>query len=666
MAVEEKAPALVCVTCKRTFATDDIKLCPDDRTLLVRPKADANIGTVLSGLYEIVSTLGRGGTSVVYKARHQLMDRLVAIKMLLWSGDTIHDDKKIRRFQQEARTTSRLNHPNIATLYDFGISPHGQPYLVMEYLEGQSLEDIIMTDGRLPYARAVDVFTQICDAMEHAHHKGIVHRDLKPSNVLVYKDEDGRDVVKIVDFGIAELMPNARQDTHTLGNSQQVLGSPLYMSPEHCLNKNIDTRTDIYCVGVSLFQALTGHLPFDGETIVEVIHKHIHEQPPLMKEVCPDADIPEVLEQAVVQCLKKTPAKRHQSMNHLKQQLLRVVQRREERESRFIRMSRVLVVCDDEVAVDNATRALEKFEDVCVVGVCTKGSEGIAEAVKQNPDIALVDLILPDMSGVEAIRQLRQQAPKVHLIVASDLENETDILSALRAGAEGFISKKFEGDNLPLALKAVGEGTIWLDPNVQSDVLDAYRQSAPDLIERMTQAPRRVDRPDDMSFLMSLAQSFADDKRFEEAEALYRIALELLERTRKPTHAEVFKCALKLGDTYFAQSKFSQAEPLYIQAAQIQTQVLGPDHPNIATVLEKIGKVYIGANNYEQAERYYYWAFCIREKALPADALKMAATCEKLADVYRHQQKFGQSEQYAQLAEKYKVQPKEYESDNES
>lgn len=662
MAVDEKAsaPALVCVTCKREFPTEDIKICPDDRSLLVRPKSDANIGTVLSGLYEVVSVLGRGGTSVVYKARHQLMDRLVAIKMLLWSGDTIHDDKKIRRFQQEARTTSRLNHPNIATLYDFGISPHGQPYLVMEYLEGRSLEDMIAMEGRLPYARAVEIFTQICDAMEHAHHKGIIHRDLKPSNVLVYKDDEGRDVVKIVDFGIAELMPTARQDTRTLGNSQQVLGSPLYMSPEHCLNKNIDTRTDIYCLGVSLFQVLTGHLPFEGETIVEVIHKHINENPPSVRSVAPDADIPELLEDAVMRCLKKTPVQRHQSMNLLKQQLLRVVQRGNDREGRFIRLSRVMIVTDDDVCVDAATRALERFEDVVVVGTARTAESALNEAERLQPDVILVDLFLPDVSGVEAIRQMKQRVPRSHLIVAADHENEQDILNALRAGAEGFITKKFEGDTLPLALKAVGEGTIWLDPNVQSDVLDAYRQSAPDLIERMAQAPRRQDRPDDMSFLMSLAQSFADDKKFDEAEALYRIALALLERTRKPTHAEVFKCALKLGDTYFAQNKFAQAEPLFLQAAQIQTQVLGPDHPNIATTLERIGKSYVGMSNFEQAERYYYWAFCIREKALPADAAKMAVTCERLADVYRRQQKFGQSEQYEALAEKHRAQPSEF------
>jgi DNA-binding NarL/FixJ family response regulator len=319
-----------------------------------------------------------------------------------------------------------------------------------------------------------------------------------------------------------------------------------------------------------------------------------------------------------------------------------------------------LIVTDDEVCIDSATRALERFEDVCVVGVSRNGEAALGEAEKLHPDVILVDLILPDLNCAEAIRQLKQRAPRSHVIVASDHENEQDILNALRAGAEGFITKKFEGDNLPLALKAVGDGTIWLDPNVQSDVLDAYRQSAPDLIERMAQTPRRQDRPDDMSYLLSLAQTFADDKKFDEAEALYRIALALLERTRKPTHAEVFKAALKLGDTYFAQNKYSQAEPLFLQSAQIQTQVLGPDHPNIATTLERVGKCYVGMHNFEQAERYYYWAFCIREKALPADALKMAATCEKLSDVYRQQQKFGQSEQYEALAAKHREQSNVY------
>lgn len=657
MAAGEKVDTetLLCVTCKRTFGAT-MRICPDDRTLLVRSQSDPNIGTTLSGLYDIVSVLGRGGSSVVYKARHQLMDRQVAIKMLLWSGDALHDEKKIRRFQQEARTTSRLNHPSIATLYDFGVSPQGQPFLVMEYLEGRSLEELVTREGRLVPERAVKLFSQICDALEHAHHKGVVHRDMKPSNILVATGDDGEELVKIVDFGIAELMGTGVRETLELaGTTQQVFGSPLYMSPEQCLNKLGDSRCDIYSVGVSLFETLSGVVPFEGDTIVEMINKHVYETAPKIRELCPLVQVPDALETVVAQCLEKTAAQRPQSMAQLKELLQQAVAGSAGREARFIRLSRVLIVDDDNEAIEKLKEQLDQFQDVCVAGVAHDGQEALAQAQDLQPDVVLMDVHMPELNGIEATREIRHKLPKTHVVLMSEEENEKDILSALHAGAEGFIIKKLNNtnsSNLPLALRAVMDGTIWLDPNITSNVLDVYRQSAADLVGRTAAALRRQDRSDDMSFLMSLAQSFAQARKFEEAESLYRIALALLERTRKQSHPEVFKACLKLADTYFAQGKMSQAEPLYFQAVEIQTQVLGPEHPHIAGTLEKIGELHYAEKDYAQAERFYYWALSIREKAVPPDHLKVAANCDKLAELCKQQQKFGQAEQHAVSAEK--------------
>ena len=646
---------LLCVTCKRTFGTN-VRVCPEDHTLLVRSQSDPNLGTTLSGLYDIVSVLGRGGSSVVYKARHQLMDRLVAIKMLLWSGDALHDEKKIRRFQQEARTTSRLNHPSIATLYDFGVSPQGQPFLVMEYLEGRSLEELVAIEGRLTPERAVKLFSQICDGLEHAHHKGVVHRDMKPSNILVATGDDGEELVKIVDFGIAELMGSGVNQTLELtGNTQQVFGSPLYMSPEQCLNKIGDSRCDIYSLGVSLFETLSGVVPFEGDTIVEMVNKHVYEAAPKIKELCPLIQVPEALESVVTQCLEKNAADRPQSMAQLKEILQQAVAGSAAREARFIRLSRVLIVDDDKNAIEKLKEQLDQFQDVSVAGVAHDGQEALAQAQDLQPDVVLMDVEMPELNGIEATREIRQKLPKTHVVLMSEQENEKDILSALHAGAEGFIIKKLDNansSNLPLALRAVMEGTIWLDPNITGNVLDVYRQSAGDLVGRTAGALRRQDRSDDMSFLMSLAQSFAQARKFEEAESLYRVALALLERTRKQSHPEVFKACLKLADTYFAQGKMPQAEPLYFQAVEIQTQVLGPEHPHIAGTLEKIGELHYQQKDYAQAERFYYWALSIREKAVPPDHLKVAGCCDKLAELCKQQQKFGQAEQHAVSADK--------------
>jgi serine/threonine protein kinase len=644
---------LLCVTCKKTFGSD-MRICPDDRTLLVRSAGDPNIGTTLSGLYDIVSVLGRGGTSVVYKARHQLMDRQVAIKMLLWSGDALHDEKKIRRFQQEARTTSRLNHPNIATLYDFGVSPQGQPFLVMEYIEGQSLEDLITNQGKLSPERAVRLFSQICDALEHAHHKGVIHRDMKPSNVIVFNDGSGEEFIKILDFGIAEIMHSSMGETLKLATTQQVFGSPIYMSPEQCLNKNFDSRSDIYSLGVSLFQALTGEVPFVGDTIVEMIHKHCHEPAAKLREVNAEAQVPDALEAVVARCLEKVPADRPQSMSQVKELLQQSIAGAGNREARFIRLSRVLLVADNPSLLESVKNSLGQYQDVVLVGVAKTSEDAKLAAEELQPEIILMDVQMPEINGIEATREIKQKVPKTHVVLMSDNDNEKDILSGLHAGAEGFILKRFDATNtnLPLALRAVVEGSIWLDTDITSNVLDVYRQSAADLIGRTAHPFRRQDRPDDMSFLMSLAQSFAQTRKFEEAESLYRIALDLLERTRKQSHPEVFKACLKLADTYFMQHKMSQAEPLYFQAMEIQTQVLGPEHPHIAGTLEKIGELHYQQKDYAQAERFYYWALSIREKAIPPDLYKVTTVCEKLAELCKQQQKFGQAEQYTVTADK--------------
>lgn len=651
---------LVCLSCKQTFISD-LKVCPEDGTLLVHSTAETAIGSLLSGLYEIESVIGRGGTSLIYRARHQLMDRQVAIKMLLWSGDALHDEKKIRRFQQEARMTSRLNHPNIATLYDFGVSPQGQPYLVMEYLEGTSLESMVKEHGRVEPVRAAKMFAQICDAIEHAHQKGVVHRDLKPSNVLVVAGENGEELVKVLDFGIGELMPNSHQDTLNLGTSGQVFGSPLYMSPEQCLNKNIDSRCDIYGMGVTMFEVLTGRLPFIGNTLVEVMTKHISAPPPKLGSVCPDVVYPETLEAAVQQTLRKSPAQRQQSMAKLKEQLLPLIASTAERDTLLLTEIRLLIAEDNDVISEAIKHVLYKFEDVRVVGVAQDGSEALTMAAQLSPDIVLMDLEMPRVDGLEATRLIKEQFPKTHIIVMSSHENEQDIINAFRAGAQGFILKKFDNNRLPLALRAVVQGSTWLDPSVSSNVLEIYRQSAPDIMERAAARPliqERKDAPDDISFVMTLAESYAQEERYEEAQALYRVALAVLEKIKGASNPEILKVIMCLADAYFSQNKLMQAEPLFFRALEVQTQILGPDHPSLAYTLEKIGEMFARQENYADAERFFYGAYSIREKAKPPEHMAIASVCAKLAEVYTKQQKLGQADHYLQVARRERAKTK--------
>lgn len=315
--IQQRVTKKVCLACHREF-TGIVGACPHDGTVLIPLQQDQFVGTKLADRYFIESVIGHGGMGVVYKARHELMDRTVAIKMLL--SQLISDSLSVKRFQQEAKAASRLKHPNVITLYDFGVSPSGQPYLVMDYLQGVSLADVIKKDGHVGVDRSIKIFKQACSALQHAHQQGVIHRDLKPGNIMLIETEDEKDFVKVVDFGVAKLMAG-EDEAQRLTQTGEVCGSPVYMSPEQCMGQKLDARSDVYSMGVVIYEALTGRLPLLGKSMVETMSKHISEMPPAFNAVRPDLYIPERLETVVFRALAKNPDDRLQSMEALEQEL---------------------------------------------------------------------------------------------------------------------------------------------------------------------------------------------------------------------------------------------------------------------------------------------------------------------------------------------------------
>jgi len=308
-----------CPKCRRIYGATD-QVCLQDHTLL-QPEIegslgatyDSPIGTVLADRYEILSEVGRGGMSIVYRGRHLLMDRICAIKMLL--SQLMYDQTSKKRFQLEAEAASCLKHPNIIAVYDYGIAPTGQPYLVMEYLVGESLADVIKRDKNIEQRRAVRIFIQACDALSHAHKKGVIHRDLKSSNIMLVEQEEKNDIVKVLDFGIAKLMPSSGKLPQNLTQTGEVFGSPIYMSPEQCLGQNLDQRSDIYSMGTMVYEALTGVPPLVGNTIVDTMQMHVGTKPPAMKSL--DVEIFPALEALVFTALEKKPENRFQTMQEM-------------------------------------------------------------------------------------------------------------------------------------------------------------------------------------------------------------------------------------------------------------------------------------------------------------------------------------------------------------
>lgn len=277
------------------------------------------IGSRFADRYQILELVGRGSMGVVYKARHELMGRVVAIKML--RSVLQLDERSIKRFEREARAASRLDHPNVIIVHDFGLTENRQPYLVMDFVSGQTLYSIQKRERILRPDRAVHIFTQVCDALHHAHVQGVVHRDLKPSNIMVMQRDDDPNFVKVFDLGIAKIAwAESEHEQEALTATGEVCGSPVYLSPEQCTHSPVDHRTDIYSLGVVMYELLTGVPPLMGETVYDTIYLHVHEPPPRFSEVC-DLPIPPRLEQIVMKALSKDPGDRQQSMQELRWEL---------------------------------------------------------------------------------------------------------------------------------------------------------------------------------------------------------------------------------------------------------------------------------------------------------------------------------------------------------
>ena len=290
-----------CPVCRQKFPFWT-KRCPQDGASLDE-KQTSQKTLKLGNRYVVEGQLGKGGMGAIYKARHVTMDRAVAIKLLL--GEISADPQSLARFQTEARAASNLSHPNIITVYEYDVTEDGAPYLVMELLSGSTLQETLEKHLRVSHTLAVNWFIQICSALNHAHSRNVVHRDLKPSNIMLVPDDAGVLRPVLVDFGIAKLFTPLAKNSKGLTQTGEVLGSPLYMSPEQCMGQPVDAKSDIYSFGCVMYETLIGVAPIQAESFLGLIHAHINDAPRPFKELIKDIAIPTELEEIVLKCLRK-------------------------------------------------------------------------------------------------------------------------------------------------------------------------------------------------------------------------------------------------------------------------------------------------------------------------------------------------------------------------
>ena len=282
-----------------------------------RPGVSGLAGQVLAERYRLVEVIGQGGMGCVYRAEHRAIGKQLAVKVL--PPDLAADAEHRARFLREARAISQVEHENVVAVSDFGVTPDGAMFIVMELLRGENLSDLLAREGRQSWSFVKPVFLQICRAIQAAHDKGILHRDIKPENVLLTL-RTGRHFVKVLDFGLAKALGTDLEASLT--GVGRVLGTAEYMPPERVRDEPLDERSDIYSLGVILYEMTTGSVPFAGDHHGQVFDQQMYADPVPPRELVPDANIPAPLEAAILRALEKEPAKRFQSVQELIEALL--------------------------------------------------------------------------------------------------------------------------------------------------------------------------------------------------------------------------------------------------------------------------------------------------------------------------------------------------------
>jgi serine/threonine-protein kinase len=312
----------ICPVCNTEYPANE-RFCPRDGTALRSQGGSSDlVGSIIAERYHVLKKLGEGGMGQVYLAEHVKMGRKSAVKVM--NPGMVDNVDAISRFNREASNASRINHPNVAGIYDFGETPDGLIYLAMEFVEGQPLTNVIKQHGALPPMRASEIARQTAEGLSIAHEMGIVHRDLKPDNIMIAKGRGDADLVKVVDFGIAKA---AASDEQKVTKTGMVVGTPEYMSPEQLSGDPLDARSDIYALALVTFNMLTGTLPFPGESMQETMIMRLTDDPRPLAAMKPDVSWPHELQVVMDKALARDANKRYRTASEYAKDLVEAIDR---------------------------------------------------------------------------------------------------------------------------------------------------------------------------------------------------------------------------------------------------------------------------------------------------------------------------------------------------
>lgn len=422
---------------------------------------------VINGRYRLEQLIGGGSIGNVYLGVDLLTNETVAIKQLRRevTGCT---PQMVERFLREGEVLRRLNHPNIVKVLATA-DEGGEHSIIMEYVRGGTLADLLAEQPKLPLERVVSIGLELSDALSRAHHLNILHRDIKPANILLAEDGTPR----LTDFGLARIgqMPRLTQ-------TGSILGTFYYLSIEAVENQPVDERSDIWSFGIVLYEMLTGRVPFSGESPFDVIWAIKHWPLPQIEALRPD--IPPALASLIRRMLRKDPSARIESVRQVGAELEAIQKEltsaaagaaQPEASCATTRRIKVLIADDHAVVRQGLRSFIDLQKDMEVVAEASNGLEAVELANALQPDLVLLDLVMPQMDGVEAAAQLKRTCPSARVMILTSFGEDDKVLPALQAGAQGYLLKDIRPDQLIQAIRNVYQGETQLHPDIAAKLV---------------------------------------------------------------------------------------------------------------------------------------------------------------------------------------------------
>ena len=617
------------------------------------PREDAFLGTSFAGRYQILALLGKGGMSAVYKARHQVMHKLFAVKML--HPHLVSDQQSLQRFKQEAQAASALNHPNVIAVHDFGITDAGVPYQIIDFLEGLSLAETIKRDGPLESERALKIFIQAADALGHAHTKGVIHRDLKPSNIMLVTSDGEEDVVKIVDFGIAKLMPQEGRENQQLTQTGEVFGSPLYMSPEQCMGHKLDMRSDIYSMGCLMYEALSGQPPLMGNNVYETISKQINEMPASLSTTRANLSRSAQLDAIICKAMAKDPQQRYQSMAEMKKDLLSLYQGSK---VGWLDSTRKTI----ELVKIKSTPSMKRFPVKVFLYL------GLTILLLATSSAYLVS----NLYGGQTVPSFNESPWPKYPEKTKDSIDFQD--KEMQAHAVIQALERCESHTVRIVQRRVTLGNFFRTYGQYQKAAEQYDSVRDDLSLLSFES-----RPDEAKFYTDVADAYYYLDRFKDAGEFYQKAVDVWEPMAECDQDSFFRPLSKLADTYYYQKlygkaekasnlalstwdtaarsepyalylskradilrlekKWSQAEQGYLDALKHWQDLPEKYQRNVARCLYYLGVISLEEKKYDQAADYLSKTVSTLDTATNTGDLDLAGALEKYSDVLFQQGK---------------------------